>query len=115
MKIALIQLLCILAHTAIYSKLSTLNRFPLTPNDYLYSTLGQFRLTLTPPTCQLQIESYSTNNYAIIAYYPRKALQPCNNLTLANNSLVSNNRDVLLAIQGNQAGARFDEVFVTID
>lgn len=101
-------LLIALAHASIYSKLSTLTRNPLTPNDYLYSTLGQFRLTLTPPTCQLQIESYGGSNYAVVAYYPRKALQPCANLTLYNNSLQSNNRDIILAITGNQAGARFD-------
>lgn len=51
-------LLCFLvwaARSTIYYKISTLTPNVLTPNDYLTSAMGGFRLTLTTERCQLQI------------------------------------------------------------
>ena len=42
-------------HCAIYTKLTTLRPTSFTPKDYLVSTLGRFRLTLAPNTCQLAL------------------------------------------------------------
>jgi hypothetical protein len=47
--------LLLATHCAIYSKISTQLGNILTANDYLLSTLGLFRMTLAPQTCQLQI------------------------------------------------------------
>jgi hypothetical protein len=47
--------LVVLANSAIYSKISTQFGNTLTSSDYLISTLGLFRMTLNPTTCQLQI------------------------------------------------------------
>jgi hypothetical protein len=102
-------------HGATYSKLTTLTGTQLTPNDYLISTLGQVRMTLNPQKCQLQLEAFTQNSYSIIGYYPRKALPPCLSLSIANNSLISNNLHLILSLKVSQSSARFDEVFVTID
>jgi hypothetical protein len=48
-------LLLIAADCAIYPKISTQFGNSLTSSDFLISTLGLFRMTLNPPTCQLQI------------------------------------------------------------
>jgi hypothetical protein len=53
--ILLLGLLIGLVHSAIHHKLSSLGPSTLTPSDYLTSALGQFRITLKPITCQLQL------------------------------------------------------------
>ena len=55
MNIPLLITLVVVAHAAFYSKLSTLGNNTLTSADYLISALGNIRLTINPPTCQLQI------------------------------------------------------------
>lgn len=96
------------AETVVYLKLTSLVPSTLTPNDYLISTLGHFRLTLNSQTCQLQIETFTNNNYAVVGYYPRTVLSSCSSLTVANNSLVSNNGYALLSLRNAQLGSRFD-------
>lgn len=100
---------------AIYSKISTQLVNSLTASDYLLSTLGLFRMTLNPQTCQLQIENFTASNYAIVGYYPRAALPPCQSLSIARNALVSDNNDSMLGLQAAQMKTAYDEVFVTID
>lgn len=107
--------LLLAAHCVIYSKLSTQLDNALTASDYLMSTLGLFRMTLTPATCQLQIENFDNNTYAIIGYFPRQALLPCESLSITNNSILSNNNDPILSLQASQMGTVFDEVLATID
>lgn len=107
--------LLLAADCAIYSKLSTQLGNALTASDYLMSTLGLFRMTLAPATCQLQIENFANNSYAIVGYYPRQALPPCQSLAITNNSILSNNNDPILSLQAAQMRTVFDEVLATID
>ncbi len=55
MNTLLLLALVAIAHAAFYSKISTLGNNTLTAADYLISALGNIRLTINPPTCQLQI------------------------------------------------------------
>lgn len=52
-------ILCLLAvltrHETVF-RLSTLSKITITPSDIIVSTLGYFRISLIPPTCQLRIE-----------------------------------------------------------
>jgi hypothetical protein len=111
----LVFLLLWIVDSAIYYKLTSIGRGTLSPNDYLTSALGRFRLTLTPQTCQLQIEAFGGSNYAVVGYFPRAALSPCSSLSIDNYSLTSNTGIALLSLRSGQLGSRFDEVFVTID
>ena len=54
MRIVLCMLLAV-AHCVLYQKISTQLGNSLTASDYLLSTLGLFRMTINPSTCQLQI------------------------------------------------------------
>ena len=108
-------MLLALAHCALYQKISTQLGNSLTASDYLLSTLGLFRMTLNPSTCQLQIETFNTSNYIVIGFFPRTALPPCKWLTVSNNSLVSSTDTVILSLLAAQVRSVFDEVLVTID
>lgn len=114
MKIIL-WLLFALTHCVLYQKISTQLGNSLTASDYLLSTLGLFRMTINPSTCQLQIEAFNSTNYVIVGFYPRTALSPCKWLTVSNNSFVSNTNTVILSLQAAQVRSSFDEVLVTID
>jgi hypothetical protein len=107
-------LLLPLVHCLLFNKISSLGG-QLTPGDYLVSALGQFRLTLNPQTCQLQIEAFSTSRYVAVGYYPRSAQGGCSWLAVSSNALRSESGQALLSLKNGQLGARFDEVFVTID
>ena len=108
MRTVLVLLLLWAAHSAVYHKITSLQPSPLTPHDYLTSTLGNFRLTLKAPTCQLQIETFFEPSYSIVGYYPRTALQPCSSLSVVNNSLLSDNGQPLLSLKNRQLASRFD-------
>jgi hypothetical protein len=115
MRFFLLLWLVLVGRCVIFSKISTQAGNTLTSSDYLVSTLGFFRMTLAPATCQLQIENFTNTTYAIVGYYPRAALPPCQSLFIANNSLASNNNDGILALQAAQIKTLFDEVLATID
>jgi hypothetical protein len=108
-------MLLALTHCVLYQKISTQLGNSLTASDYLLSTLGLFRMTINPSTCQLQIETFNNTNYVIIGFYPRRASSPCKWLTVSNNSFVSNTNTVILSLQAAQVRTAFDEVLVTID
>ena len=55
MQKVLLLMVLLVSHCAIFNKITSLKPTPLTPNDYLISTLGTFRLTIAPNTCQLQL------------------------------------------------------------
>ena len=63
MKVVLLLLLVSIATSAVYHKLTSLDPFSIVSGDYITSTLGRFRLTLKAPTCQLQIEAFTTPSY----------------------------------------------------
>jgi hypothetical protein len=104
-----------LALTFVYLRLSTLDQNQLRSTDYVSSTLGNYRFSLVPQTCQLKLEAFvassaqtqtnitqnslsskNSNNstlnfYRTLGYYPNTTNSYCDFLILKNNGLMTVN------------------------
>ena len=68
-----LYILCIFVIVTIQAnifRLSTKAKKTLKLDDMIYSTLGNFRMSLTSQTCQIKIQEYRGKDYRIKGYYP---------------------------------------------
>ncbi len=94
-------LLPILIYTSSFHRLSTLGQQILKPGSFVYSTLGYFRLSLEPSSCQFRIDFFDENAPSLIykpnGTFPRLPSPPCDLLTLNQSGLfTSTGRDFFL-------------------
>lgn len=87
----------------------------LTPADFLYSTLGNFRIRLIGQTCQLRIEEFGGSDYKIKGYFPEDALKvPCAFVVVKSGALLTETDVPILKIKYYQL-KNFRETTFTID